>query len=312
MPNSAPKRLPLLQHDLTDMRLLVAVAETGSLTLGAQRCHMAASSASLRIKGLEEVLGVTLLHRQSRGVRVTPAGQLVLEHARESLMRVNQLRADLLPFTDGYGSPTSLMANSNAIASFLPLDLPAFLVRHAQVRLTVEEHTSAQIVMAVAAGRADLGVVAWEGDHPDLRFAPYRTDEIVLVAPRGHPLARRARVRFAECVHQAFVALPSGSAIHTFLVAQAEELGVSLDCRVQVWGFAAVCSFVATGVGVAVVPRSTIRGDSSELAIIGLQEPWARRTLRLCIHAERPPSAMTSALFEHLQHSAEEARRTTG
>jgi DNA-binding transcriptional LysR family regulator len=131
------------------------------------------------------------------------------------------------------------------------------------VRLT----PAGQIVTAVVSGRADLGIVAWDGEHPALRFAPYRMDELVLVVAPGHALARRREVRFAECAMLPFVGLPFGSAIHTFLMERSSELGLTLDVRVQVWGFAAVCGLVAAGVGVAVVPRSVTVGDTATLDV---------------------------------------------
>jgi DNA-binding transcriptional LysR family regulator len=294
-------RKSAVHHDMTDLRLLVAVADAGSVSLGAQRCHLAPSSASLRISGLEAAFGVALFQRLARGVRLTPAGQILLEHARASLAQLEQVRVELAPLANGYGAPVSLMANSNAIASFLPQDLPGFLVAHPHARLMLEERTSAQIVTAVVSGRADLGIVAWDGEHPALRFAPYRMDELVLVVAPGHALARRREVRFAECAMLPFVGLPSGSAIHTFLMERSSELGLTLDVRVQVWGFAAVCGLVAAGVGVAVVPRSVTVGDTATLDVVTLAEPWARRQLRLCVRADRVASPIADALVCHLQ-----------
>lgn len=292
-----------VHHDMTDLRLLVAIADAGSVSLGAQRCHLAPSSASLRITGLEAAFGVTLFQRLARGVRPTAAGQILLEHARASLAQLAQVRMDLAPLANCHGLPVSLMANSNAIASFLPQDLPGFLVAYPHARLMLEERTSAQIVTAVASGRADLGIVAWDGEHPALRFVPYRTDELVLVVAPGHALAQRRQVRFAECAMLPFVGLPSGSAIHTFLTERARELGLTLDVRIQVWGLAAVCGLVAAGVGVAVVPRSvTVTvSDPSTLGIVTLAEPWAVRQLRLCVRSDRVTLPMTEALIQHLQ-----------
>lgn len=84
------------RFDLVDLRLFLQVAEMGSITHGARRAHLALASASARIRGMEDKLGVTLLKRDRRGVSLTPAGQSVADHARLILQQVDSLQGDLL------------------------------------------------------------------------------------------------------------------------------------------------------------------------------------------------------------------------
>lgn len=85
-----------MSYDLTDLKVFVAVAEEGNVSRGAERCHLAPSSASLRVKNLEDSVGVTLLSRHPRGVALTAAGQVLVEHARRCLAQLDQMRSDLL------------------------------------------------------------------------------------------------------------------------------------------------------------------------------------------------------------------------
>ena len=86
-----------MRFDLVDLQLFIAVAETRSITNGAAKVHLALASASERIKGLEEALGVVLLTRGRRGVELTPAGESLLDHARVVLHNVEAMRGDLRP-----------------------------------------------------------------------------------------------------------------------------------------------------------------------------------------------------------------------
>lgn len=272
-----------LRYSLTDLKLVVAIADAGNVSRGAARCHLAPSSASLRIRQLEESLGTPLFTREARGVSLTRAGRVMLEHCRRCLAELEQMHADLAPYAAGVTSQVRLFANSSAIASFLPDPLGAFLGGHRGVRVSLEEHLSEDIVAAVADGRADLGVVTWDDDHPDLVFEPYRRDELVIVAPAGRRPGAGDAVRFADCLGHPFVSLWSESAIHHFLVERAAALGRTLDVRIQVAGFAAVVSLVRAGAGIAVLPRSALlplHGDG--LAILALDERWAARRLSLC------------------------------
>ena len=298
-----------MRYDLTDLRLLAAIADTGNLTAGASQVHLAPSSASHRLRQVEEALDTPLFARHARGLTPTPAGEALLRHARQVLAQLDQMRADLAPYAGGRTSRVTLFANTNATNCFLPEDLGSFLGAHPDVRVSLEEQPSPAIVQAVAAGLADLGVVAAEGPLSGVETRPYRQDRLVLVVPAGHPLAARARLRFAEVLDQPFVCLHAGSAIHTFMMNQAARLGRPLDVRIQVRGFNAVCRMVGAGVGIAMVPRSSAPGAEGAgwlpqpPAVVDIEEPWARRDLQWVARRidALPPAA--AALLAHLSQA---------
>ncbi|MDQ0625945.1 LysR family transcriptional regulator [Paraburkholderia graminis] len=278
-----------MRYELTDLEVFLAVAEEGSVTRGAERCHLAPSSASLRIKGFEDVIGVPLLVRLARGVAPTAAGRIVMEHARRCVAQLEQMNADLLPFTKGLVGHVTLFANNNAISSHLPDDLARFFASFPNVRISLEERLSHDIVAAVASGRADLGVVALEADHPELVFHPYREDELVIVAARSDPFADRKRIAFAECLGRSFISLQPGAALHTFVMNHASALGGRLDVRVQVSSYGAIVKLVGSGAGIGIVAKSAIDGDAAQnVAVVALAEPWARRDLRVCVLRNAP------------------------
>lgn len=273
----------MMHYSLTDLRLFLAIAEEGSVARGAGRCHLSAPSASLRLKDLEEKLGLALFVRRARGVTLTTAGTVMLEHVRRCLAGLEQMHSDLLPYAEGLTTHLTLFANNNAINSFLPQDLARFFSEHPTVRITLEERMGHEIVAAVAIGRADLGVVAIDIDHPDLDFIPYQEDEFVLIAPMAHRFRKQRTVRYAECLVETWICLQNGSALHTYLVNKASELGGRLDVRVQVAGFAGIAHLVAAGAGVAIVPRSVIPEQlNGRIAIVKLEDPWAQRHHRVC------------------------------
>jgi DNA-binding transcriptional LysR family regulator len=90
-----------MRYDLTDLRLFVAVAEAKNLTRGAERAHLAPSSASHRIRALEDSIGAALLQREARGVSLTRAGEALLRHARQVFAQLEQMHADLSPYAQG-------------------------------------------------------------------------------------------------------------------------------------------------------------------------------------------------------------------
>lgn len=296
-----------MDYDLTDLRLFVAMAEERNLTRGAARAFLAPSSASHRLRRLEDSLQTPLFDRQPRGLEPTRAGEALLRHARQVFACIEQMHAELSPYASGIRGQVSLWANTHATHSYLPDDLAGFLKRHPQVSVSLEERTSTEIAMAVAHGEIDVGVLADAGAQgAGVVLWPYRQDRLVLIVPQGHVLAQRASVAFAEVLDQAFVMLHSGSAIHTFTMNAAAALGRHLDVRIQVRSFEAVCRMVGAGVGIGLVPRSAVprAGLSEPPVVVALDEAWAQRDLQVCVRQGVELSGFASALVQHLRASS--------
>jgi DNA-binding transcriptional LysR family regulator len=296
-----------VDYDLTDLRLFVAMAEERNLTRGAARAFLAPSSASHRLRRLEDALQTPLFDRQPRGLEPTRAGEALLRHARQVFACIEQMHAELSPYASGIRGQVSLWANTHATHSYLPDDLAGFLKRHPQVSVSLEERTSTEIAMAVAHGEIDVGVLADAGAQgAGVVLWPYRQDRLVLIVPQGHALAQRASVAFAEVLDQAFVMLHSGSAIHTFTMNAAAALGRHLDLRIQVRSFEAVCRMVGAGVGIGLVPRSAVprAGLSEPPVVVALDEAWAQRDLQVCVRQGVELSGFASALVQHLRASS--------
>ena len=291
-----------MQYDLIDLRLFVAIAEAKNLTRGAERVHLAASSASHRMRLLEASIGTPLLLREPRGVSLTRAGESLLRHARQVFAQLEQMHADLTPYAKGVRGHVSLWANTHATHTFLPDSLATFLQRHPQVSISLEEHTSPDVLMAVARGEVEVGVVAGAIEGAEVELIPYRADRLVLIAPLEHPLAAPASTLFAQVLDYPFVMLHSGSAIHTFTMNAAAALGRHLEVRIQVRSFEAVCRMVSAGVGIGMVPRSAVTAGAP-LAVIELEEPWAQRDLKVCVRKRELLSGFAAELVDCLTGS---------
>lgn len=291
-----------MHYNLTDLRLFVAVAEAHNLTRGAERVHLAPSSASHRLQQLEGALGTPLFVRRARGVALTRAGEALLRHARQVFAQLEQMHADLAPFAAGVRGHVVLWANTHATHSFLPDDLAGFLRAHPQVGVTLEEHTSPEIVMAVARGEVEVGVVAERVEGAEVELIPYRADRLVLIVPAAHALTAKASARFADVIDHPFVMLHAGSAIHTFTMNAAAALGRHLDVRIQVRSFEAVCRMVGAGVGLGLVPKSAVStgGLREPPTVVELDEPWAQRDLQVCVRRRTALSGFAAALVDSL------------
>ncbi|KAI3593797.1 Transcriptional regulator, LysR family [Cupriavidus sp. U2] len=298
-----------MHYDLTDLRLFLNVGETENLTRAAERSFLSLPAASSRIKQLEEAFQTQLLIRQVKGVRLTPAGDELLRHAREVFRQLECLHADLRPYAKGVKGRVRLLANTTATNSFLANGLSRFLSENPDVDVELEEHLSADIVSAVGNGAADLGIVAGEVATADLDTMQLCSDELIVIAPVNHPLPAFKALHFADLLDTCrFVGLNQSSAIQTFLDRIASGMGKRISLRIQVGSFDAVCRMVEAGAGIAIVPNSCARRYASRkvLRFIRLEDDWARRELRLVRRPGRELPQFAETLIRYLADAARE------
>jgi DNA-binding transcriptional LysR family regulator len=221
------------------------------------------------------------------------------------LAQAERLREDLGAYAGGLVGQVRVLSNTNAMTEFLPETLSSFLAAHPNVSIDLEERLSDEIVGLIAEGVGDVGVVAGTVDAGRLTTYPFRTDRFVLVVSREHPLARRARIGFAEVLEHDFIGLDRASALQRFLASKANALGRPLRLRVQLRSFDAVCRLVERNVGVGIVPETTVRWAARSMAVkaVELTDSWAVRDLTICIRdfGALPPYAQK--LVEHMRAS---------
>ena len=291
-----------MHFDLTDLRLFVLTADEGNLTRAAAGRHLSLAAASARIKALEGQAGLALLYREARGVRLTPAGEAFLHHARGVLRQAEQLRTDLQEYGGGLRGHVRVFANTTAVTDFLPEILPTFLKANPKVNVDLQEKPNAEIARGVLDGRADLGIVAGQVDTLGLRAIHFSTDRLVLVVPRGHRFARRKRMAFAETLDEDAVGMQQGSTLQTFLAQITDKLGKPLKLRIQLASFDAMCRMIGAGVGVGIVPESAAQRNLKTMGLvqIDLTDDWAVRERFVLVRERGSVPAFAQSLIDTL------------
>ncbi|MBC7604536.1 MAG: LysR family transcriptional regulator [Ramlibacter sp.] len=295
--------------DFTSLQFFVATCELGSIGRAAERESIAASAVSKRIADLEAAVQTPLLYRHARGVDVTPAGESLLHHARSVLFSLEKMQGELSEYADGVRGHVRVQASISAVVQFLPEDLGAFLREHREVRIDLEEHLSSEIVRAVIEGAADLGICNAEaiaGNH-ELQSRPYRRDQLVLVHPRKHPLARRKSVAFEDTLDFDHVGLHSNSSVFIAMRDAAAAAGRTIRLRIHVNGLDSMCRMIDNGLGLGVMPRRAfelMRG-SGDLDCLPLTNPWASRCIDLVARDFATLPVTARLLVEHLTARAD-------
>ncbi len=277
----------LARFDLVSIRLVADCVRHGSLSAAARESHLALAAASRRLRELEDAVGEPLFERHGRGLLATSAGRVFARHALEVLHAVEQMGSELADLRQGIARHIRLCASTAAISQFLP----PLLARHAreqrQVRVELEEQVSSGVVTALREGRADLGVFVEGVDTEGLDCRLFRQDELVLVLPARHRLAGRGAVAFEQALEEDWISLSEGAALLARQHEAAHAAGRPLKVRMQVRSFDAVCHLVASGLGIALLPKAAALPllVATGLRWRALSDAWARRRLLL---ATRP------------------------
>jgi DNA-binding transcriptional LysR family regulator len=300
-----------MRFDLTDLRLFLNVSEAGTITGGARTSHMTLASASERIRGMEDSLGVPLLERSRRGVKPTAAGRSVVHHARLVLRQVELMQGELADFGAGLKGHVRLLCNTSALSEHLPEVLSRFLRAHPGISVDLEERTSVDIVDALRNDECDIGVVSDAVDLEGLQSFEFRPDPLSLIVPAAHPLASKKSLCLAEVADHEFVGLAAGSALQEHVAYHARRIGRRLHYRIRLRSLESVCRMVGLGIGIAVVPQAlAVRFARSEkFKRIALTDAWASRNLVLCVRGLDVLPAHARQLVRHVLDAGSSASR---
>ena len=297
------------QLEFTTLRLFAAVAEAGSLSAAAEKSNIAVAAVSKRISDLESSTGSQFFHRHARGMTLTPAGRALLQHARQILFGVDRMHMDLSQYALGAKGLVRVAATGSAVTQFLPGELKRFGDLHPNIAIDLSEWTSEQIVDAVLDGRVDMGIFIGPSGNDAIAAYPYHTDRLCLVVPKGHPLAARPSVRFADTLDEDFIGLSPSSSIAQHLMAAS---GGKLKVRINVRGCDALCRMVAEGLGIGVSPYLIVRHyvSATPVELVALEDDWAQRQLLIGIRSG--DDGLSGAAQSFLAHCIEAAARTSG
>lgn len=289
--------------DLLTLRVVIAVAESGSISAGSERLQLAVAAASARISALEAALGIRIFERSPRGVELTPAGRMLVQRGRELLDGADRLATDLRGWSLGLAGHVRLLVNASALLQDLPQRLEAFMREHHRIHVDVEERMSPEILTALLEGRADIGVVDTVAPARGLAFYPCFQDDLALVVPAAHPLAGASELRLQQLVDEPFIVLAGSNAVRSRLFNAAAALGEPIKVRMQMRSFDAASRMVAAGLGVAVLPAQAIRPQLAHLPIraVPLAEDWARRMHYVALRTGDDASAAAHTLAEALR-----------
>ncbi|MGP4016616.1 LysR family transcriptional regulator [Saccharopolyspora sp. 5N708] len=250
--------------ELRHLRYFVAVAEQLHFGRAAQQLGIKQPPLSQQIRALEDDLGVALLDRSSRRVRLTPAGATLLPAARQILTAAQSARQ--VTRNAGRGETGELVVGfvGSATLTLLPLALRRFRDRYPRVVLTLREMTTAEQVRALRDGILDVGLLRPPlplGDTETIDVESVGSERLLVALPTDHPLAAERSIAAQRLAAEPFVLFPRelGAGLHDQILSYCNEVGFTPTIAQEAVQMQTIVALVAGGLGISMVPSSVAR-----------------------------------------------------
>ncbi|HEY4579708.1 MAG TPA: selenium metabolism-associated LysR family transcriptional regulator [Candidatus Acidoferrales bacterium] len=289
--------------DFQRLTVFQAVARRLSFSRAADELNLSQPAVSKHIQLLEAELGVRLLHRVGRRVELTDAGHIVADYAQRVSGLTEDMRrvlGELEGLQRGY---LRLGASTTPGLYLLPETLARFRMRYPGVETTLAITNSADVTRRVRAGELDLGFVGAPAEAPGLQVRAFEGDEIVLIVPAGHTLARQRAFTSDLLARETLIVREAGSATRQIAEANLVRLGLSPRRVLEMSGCEAVKRVVSAGLGVAFVSRYAIVLELAQKLVSAPEIPELHfsRQLFLIARKDARPSAASLAFLALMQ-----------
>jgi DNA-binding transcriptional LysR family regulator len=285
-------------------RYFHALAQERSIRNAADRAHISPSAMSRQIALLEEELGEKLLERRARGVVVTGAGRVLLDHIRRLMQMEQELRHDLSELS-GMRTGHLCIAMGNGFASSVAPLVSKFAAEYPQVRFTVNVSATDETVRAVEEEEVELGLLVSPPSNPMIEVVDTLPIPLLAVVPAKHPLTRsKAAVPLTALESERLALLRPSHGIRQILQRVELQEGLKLSPYVESNSYEVLRSCVVSGLGVTILPRISVAEElrRRRVAVVPLDHPVLRATSAAVVKRRtRKLSAAAREFMKHIQ-----------
>ncbi len=284
---------------LDDLKAFAAVAAERSFSRAARTLHRTQPAVSQAIRRLEDACGERLIERSSRDGSLTEAGILLLDYAQRTMRLVDEAATAVADLRDVKKGRVIVGANEAGVHTLLPL-IAAFHAGHPGVLVDVRRIHSRQMAQEVLLRTVDCGVLSFAPPDKDLLSVPLGTDELVLLVPPGHALAKKKQITMEEMGRQAVIAHNDPSPLRDRVLRMYEKRHAPLNISMSLPSLDGIKRAVESGMGVALLPRRSALAELTRGHLIAVKVPELRspRQLRLVYRRDGEYSHASQAFLE--------------
>ncbi|MGB1238674.1 MAG: LysR family transcriptional regulator [Pseudomonadales bacterium] len=276
----------------------------GTVRAAADKFDVAPSAVSRQIALLEQELASTLIERHRKGVKVTPAGEVVLRHYRESLAHQEDCLAKLSSLRGLHSGEIKLAVGEGFVGDLMSDPLPSFHRSYPNLQVSISMGGSREVLSQIEEDQAHIGLLFHPPDHPKIRTHTSQPHPLCLIVPPGHALLQReGPVSFEEAVAFPCALQESHFGVRQLLAMAEFEQRIRLDPIVVTNSIAVMKHFVRANMGVTYLPEFVVARevDDAQLAAIEIAHPLlsaGQAQIITRLGRQLPPGP--AALLQHL------------
>ena len=295
--------------NLQQLRTFRVVAQQRSYSRAAQLLYLSQPGVSLQVRALEQSIGMPLFERSGRQLRLTEAGVALLDYADRILSLVDESQQALEELGNARRGIVRVAASTTAGIYIVPRALGGFHQQNPGVRLTLDVVNRFSVAERLLRDEVDVAVMGLIEDAHDLQVEPFLPNELVVIAPPRHPLARRKVVTVADLASETLLLREQGSGTRTDIERMFAKGQLSMKLGMELRSSGAIKQAVAADLGIAIIPLHAIELEllAKRVVTLNVEGFPIRRDWSIARRAGRRLSAAANALWDYLLLYRDEA-----
>ncbi|HEY3439683.1 MAG TPA: LysR family transcriptional regulator [Paludibaculum sp.] len=285
--------------NLKHLEAFAVVARLCSFTRAASQLNISQPALTVQIRQLEETLTVRLLDRNTRSVKLTPAGEELAPVVERLLADISSIVSSAKALSGKVAGIVKVAALPSIAATLLPRIIVAFRKQYPEINVSVRDTAAEQVAAMVLSEEVDLGLGIGEPSHPELAFSPLFQDRMCLVLPTGSPLLENRVIRLNHLTTHPLILPAKGSSVRLLVDNAFAALGLRVAPAYEVTLMSTAAGMVRSGLGAAILPSASL--DMGELAGLRqrqLREPALVREIGVLRRSGRALSPAAEGFLE--------------
>jgi DNA-binding transcriptional LysR family regulator len=247
--------------DLRQLEIIRAIADTGSFTAAGEKLHVSQSAISRQILLLEEELGEPVFHRIGRRIRITPAGESLLQLSHRVFQDLQETVSTISEKRDSLSGTIRLVGGMTVCLYVFPTLLAEVRRVHPHLDLKVTVGSAERSIAMLRSGAGDLGMITLPVETTDLVSVPVLQEELLLITYPAHPLAKKKSIAPADLDKQDFVLFETGSITRRLVEQFFAREGVDPDVIMETENVEIIKAMVRSGLGISIIPSQAAASD---------------------------------------------------
>ena len=285
--------------DINQLEVLVTVARERSFSRAAEVLGRTQPAISQAVRRLEQEIGEKLFDRSSKDGTLTPAGEVLLDHAQQMLNLRNSAARSMRDLRELQEGKVSISANEHTVFYLLPV-IEEFRRRNPKIKVEVHRGVASRIPKEVTSREVELGIVSFTPTESSIKAIPVMTDSLVVIVAPSHRLAGRDVISINDLGDEVLIAHNAHSPYRHSVIQAFERNRTPMNIAIELPSLEAIKHLVEVGAGVALVPKLTAEGEivAGRLSAIRIKELKLERKLNIIYRKNSVLSHAATAFIE--------------